>query len=269
MIIKRTYLGIFTFFLCVICLITSAQETQKLNGNWRFSLDKENVGIAQSWYKKNLDKQIFIPGTTDKGKYGNKTVGSDYGILTRDYKYVGPAWYQTDIEIPADWKTKRVFLKLERVMWQSTVFLDDKEISTYDALNSAHIYDLSYVKPGKHRLTVRVNNAMIYNIGDKGHVYGEYTQSIWNGIVGKVELIAKNPTRLNNPQVYTKAFPTQLEIRDTLINEDKKKKKLILTYELADFKTGENVYTGENKLDLEGTEQFWNFKAEMPSTIKL
>lgn len=266
---KRTYFGIFTFFLCAICLSAMAQETKKLNGNWRFGLDKENVGIAQSWYKKNLDRQITVPGTTDEGKYGEKTTGSDFGILTRAYKYVGPAWYQTDIEIPEEWKKNHVFLKLERVMWQSTVFLDDKEISSYDALNSAHFYDLSYVKPGKHRLTVRVNNDMIYNIGDKGHVYGEYTQSIWNGIVGKVELIAKSPTRLNNPQVYTKVFPTRLEIRDTLINEDKKKKKLTIAYELSDFKTGERVYVGEKNVDVVGGEQSWDLKAEMPSHIKL
>lgn len=248
---------------------TKAQDVRSLAGSWQFSLDQEDKGVKERWYLRKLPSSISIPGTTDEGGYGMESSGSDFGILTRQFKYHGPAWYQTDIVIPQDWKGKRIFLNLERVMWQSTVFLNDKEISSYDALNSAHLYDLRFLKSGKHRLTIRIDNDMIYNIGDKGHLYGEYTQSIWNGIVGKVELIAKSPTRLNNPQVYTKVFPRQLEIKDTLINDDKKKKKLTIAYELSDFKTGESVYTGEQKVNIDGAEQYWDFKAEMPSTIKL
>lgn len=266
---KRFYSGILTFLMSFFCLYVSAQEIQRLEGVWRFSLDSGNIGISQGWYKNNLRQQISIPGTTDEAKYGEKTTGSDFGILTRAYKYVGPAWYQRDIEIPSDWSSKRVILKLERVMWQSTLFLDDKEIGSADALNSAHIYDLGYVTPGKHRLTIRVNNDMIYNIGDKGHVYGEYTQSIWNGIIGNVELIAKNRVRLNNPQVYTKVFPKRLEIRDTLVNDEKIKKKIIISYTLTDFKTGERVYEGQKLIDVVGARQAWQIQEDMPDHIKL
>src|SRR5690606_13548724 len=143
--------------------------------------------------------------------------------LTRTYKYYGPAWHQRDIEIPANWKGKAVRLKLERVMWESRVYLNGKELSVRDALNSPHYHDLGEVPPGKHTLTIRVNNDLIYAIGDKGHLYTEYTQSIWNGIVGEILLIAQEKVRMDNPQVFTYIHPRSLRINDTLINETGKK----------------------------------------------
>ena len=113
----------------LLCLYQSmlfvfAQERISLHGLWQFSLDEKNVGIAEKWYTKNLANKIALPGTTDEAKYGQKTSGSDFGILTRAYKYYGPAWYQTEIKIPVEWKNKRIFLHLERVMWESKVYLD-------------------------------------------------------------------------------------------------------------------------------------------------
>ncbi|WP_449438255.1 sugar-binding domain-containing protein [Pedobacter steynii] len=115
--------------------------------------------------------------------------------MSRAYKYIGAAWYSREINIPANWKNMEVNLFLERVMWQSKVWVDDKPVGTEDALAVPHVHNLGKLKPGKHRITLRIDNDLIYNIGDKGHVYTEYTQSIWNGAVGKLELRAKKPHR--------------------------------------------------------------------------
>jgi len=264
----KYFFGLLAAFV-INTIFLSAQQHLKLDGMWRFGLDEKNVGITEQWYKTNLTKGIAIPGTTDEAQYGQKTEGSDFGILTRAYKYYGPAWYQTDITIPADWKGKRVFLHLERVMWESKVYIDEKEIATYDALSSSHMHDLGHLSAGKHRLTIRVNNDMIHNIGDKGHLYTEYTQSIWNGMVGKVELIAKHDIRLGNPQVYTKISPKTLHIVDTLINESKKKRKVAVHYDLYDFKTKEKVYSTTKELKVEGERAVLNIQDQMPEEIKL
>lgn len=261
-------LGIF-LFLFSLHFSAIAQEHQKLDGVWRFRLDEKNVGLAQGWQKQDLDKLITIPGTTDQAKYGEKTTGSDFGILTRVYKYYGPAWYQMDFVVPANWKDKRLYLNLERVMWESKVFIDDKEIATYDALSSAHLHDLGYISPGKHRLTVRVNNDMIHNIGDKGHVYTEYTQSIWNGMVGKVELIAKNATRFQNPQIFTKISPKKLQIKDTLVNEGGKSRNISLSIILSDRKTKDKVFETKKNIDLRGVRQVLDIEEQMPDLVKL
>src|ERR1039458_5535081 len=76
--------------------------------------------------------------------------------------YLGVAWYQRDIDIPATWASKRVGLILERTRWQTTVYLDDKEIGTCHSLVAPHGYDLGILTPGKHRLSIRIDNSMLY-----------------------------------------------------------------------------------------------------------
>lgn len=216
-----------------------------------------------------MTEQITLPGTTDEAHFGEKTTGSDFGILTRAYKYYGPAWYERDIEIPESWSNKRVYLNLERVMWESKVYLDGKELSVKDALNSPHKHDLGYITPGKHTLRVRINNDMIHNIGDKGHVYTEYTQSIWNGAVGEIALIALDKIHLTNPQVFTKISPLSITIEDEIINETSKKVASQINYTLSERQTGNVVLHGTtSQLLTPGINQL-TITADLPKDIKL
>lgn len=247
-----------------------AQEYQSLAGTWQFSLDKENKGLADNWQDKPFTQTIALPGTTDEACYGEKTSGSDFGILTRAYKYYGPAWYTKEIEIPATWKEKRIQLELERVLWESRVFIDGKELSVQDALSTPHQHDLGYLAPGKHRLAIRIDNELIYNIGDKGHVYGEYTQSIWNGAVGRIRLVAQPAVRFSNPQIYTQTVtgPCSLTVTDTLLNETNRKKPVEIHWQLTDRANGNVVFTQTTLQSLQKGENPLRFEAPMPAGIR-
>ena len=63
------------------------------------------------------------------------------------------------------------FLYLERVLWESKVWIDGRFIDTQEGLGTPHYHRLGTLNPGKHRIAIRINNDMIYNIGDKGHSY--------------------------------------------------------------------------------------------------
>lgn len=255
----------------LFCLSSGYAESEKsLAGEWSFSLDADNKGLAESWQKdKTFKDKIKLPGTTDEAGYGEKTTGSDFGILTRAYKYVGPAWYQRTIDIPADWTGKRIFLELERVMWESKVYLDGKEISTQDALSTPHWHDLGFLAPGKHTLTLRINNDMIHNIGDKGHTYSEYTQSIWNGVVGRIRLVARDTARLTNPQYTTKVNPARLDIRDRLINESDKDREVDVTISLKDRESGKELASFTKKQSLPKGGADLVLSEAMPAETKL
>ena len=133
-----------------------AQDIQSLAGTWQFSLGPADQGMKENWQDRSFDKTIALPGTTDEAQYGEKTSGSDFGILTRAYKYYGPAWYSREIEIPSEWNGKRIRMELERVLWESRVFVDGKEVSVQDALSTPHYHDLGYLSPGKHRLSIMI-----------------------------------------------------------------------------------------------------------------
>lgn len=49
--------------------------------------------------------------------------------LTRKNSYTGVAWYNREVAIPSEWTGKRVELKLERVIWQTLVWVDGKPVS--------------------------------------------------------------------------------------------------------------------------------------------
>ena len=188
----------------------SQNKTVNLSGSWNFRLDPDNSGEKQNWSMGKFSETIQLPGTTDEGHKGTKTIGPDYGILSREYKYVGPAWYSREINVPAKWKGKDIELFLERVMWESKVWIDGKLLTKQDALAVPHVHRLGKLTPGKHIITIRINNDLIYNIGDKGHVYTEYTQSIWNGAVGKIELRAIEAVHIYDMQLFPDADKKEL-----------------------------------------------------------
>lgn len=136
--------------------------------------------------------------------------------------YVGAAWYQRDLEIPPGWQGRRLTLFLERPHWKSTVWLDDQEIGSDISLCTPHEYELGLIAaggtatrnlaggtpeprpiaPGKHHLTIRVDNRMILPYRPDAHSVSDSLDDAWNGIVGKMELRATAPVWIEQLQIY-------------------------------------------------------------------
>lgn len=239
--------------LLIICTCISftgavAQNTPvSLAGEWQVKLDPDSLGKTQSYFNLQFDDRITLPGTLDEAGYGTKTTGSDYGILTRKHKYIGPAWYNREITIPKSWKDNEVLLHLERVLWQTQVWIDGRPAGVQDGLGTPHYHPLGKLKPGKHLLSVRVNNDMIYNIGDKGHSYGEYTQIIWNGMLGKIELLPQPPMNISGVKVWPDTEKNCLTVTFDVNNQNLSKTGK-LTYRLIDHSDNRTVQIFEEEL---------------------
>lgn len=177
------------------CLLAD-DGSQSLAGRWQVRLDPKNIGMSQDWTAADasFDQTIQLPGTTDQAGLGEplstQPILSKEGLsrLHRKSSYVGSAWYRRTFEIPKEWNNQRVILFLERILWESKVWVDGKEIGTRNSLSTAHQFDLTGIAtPGKHSLVIRVDNRQQIEIG-RSHAYIEDTQSIWNGILGRIEL---------------------------------------------------------------------------------
>ena len=177
-----------------------------LAGTWRFALDPKNEGVASAWFQKTFSDPIELPGSCEERGYGTKPKEPETRRLTHLLKYVGPAWYQRDIVVPENWAGKRVELFLERCHWETTVWLDGKKIGRLNSLSVPHIYELERLSPGKHTVTICVDNTYKIPIGTWAHAITEDTQGNWNGIIGRIELRATDPVWLRAVQVY----PTNL-----------------------------------------------------------
>lgn len=228
---------VFLFTYCTLALCSYAQDNISLAGNWQIQLDPDSSCYTKNQLPKTFTHTIKLPGTTDEAKLGVKTVGSDYGILTRVYKYIGPAWYRRQITIPAAWAGKNISLYVERVLWESKVFVDGKEISTLSPLYVPHRHHLGQLKPGTHTLDICINNDLIHNIGDKGHGYTEYTQTIWNGMTGRIELQAANA--ISSVKTYPDIDKKQL-LLEVLLNAPAKT-NLTFNASLKNLQTGKII----------------------------
>ena len=72
--------------------------------------------------------------------------------------------------------------------------MDGREIGTNDSLSTPHEYDLgAQLPPGKHQLTIRVDNSLVVDVGVNSHCISDHTQGNWNGIVGQIELRCDPP----------------------------------------------------------------------------
>ncbi len=181
-----------------------AENVVSLAGTWQFQLDPQDLGRQEKWFDRELSDRCKLPGSTDENGFGARNLRKpDYNYLSRIVEYVGPAWYEREVEIPAAWGGKRVTLLLERCHWETRVWVDGRYVGTQDSLCVPHVHDLTGIlAPGKHRLTIRVDNSLKFDMGGAAHSTSEQTQTNWNGIVGRIELRATEPVWIDDVQIY-------------------------------------------------------------------
>ena len=218
-----------------------------LSGEWRFQTDRNDEGEQQKWFQHKPEDVINLPGSMPEKLKGDDVsvrtqwTGSLYDssfffnpamekyrvdgnvklpfFLTPDKHYVGVAWYQKEVVIPASWKGQRVVLSLERPHIETTVWINDNKIGMQNSLCVPHVYDItSYVqntgKAEKCRITIRVDNRIKeINVGPDSHSITDQTQGNWNGIVGKMELFATSGTYIDDVQVYPDLSSKSAKVR--------------------------------------------------------
>ena len=192
----------FLLTLIIFIPMMSYSQTISLKGSWRFELDPEDKGRSEQWHSKTLSDEINLPGSCEEQGYGVKNIKADMERLTRDVAYEGKAWYQKDFEVPASWNGKHVELFLERCHWESNVWIDGRFIGSENTLSVPHVHDLGALAPGKHTVTVCIDNTYKIPIGTWAHGITRDTQTNWNGIIGNIEIRAVSPLRIDNAAVY-------------------------------------------------------------------
>lgn len=222
--------------ISVSCQTEQPLATIDLSGPWTVKLDSLDKGEPGNWYGSAINGQeISLPSTLDEAGIGipNKLEPAldNYVLahLTRKHSYTGKAWYQRKVSIPASWEGKKIEMKLERVLWQSQVWVNDKKVdAVQESLITPHYFDLSeFLSPGAHTLTILVDNSNFYpgiNVdgrkypapedGDLMHGYSNHTQIKWNGILGEISLTAKPSVAVEDIQVYLQ--DDQIQVKTSL-----------------------------------------------------
>ncbi|MBE0652980.1 MAG: hypothetical protein IH594_04235, partial [Bacteroidales bacterium] len=121
-------------------ILVEAQSEISLKGEWMFRLDSSDIGTRDHWFTQSFSDKVILPGSLDEQGIGVPPTEINMGRLTSDTRYVGVAWYQKKVNIPEDWKDKRICFFLERAMWETQVFVDGIYQDTRNSLSVPHIY---------------------------------------------------------------------------------------------------------------------------------
>ena len=262
----KFYTIVKSFTLCLIILFFISCGGKKeysidLSGDWSFQVDSLDQGISEQWYQSQFEETITLPGSMNTNGKGDelsvktKWTGNIWDNdsvwykdpkmakyrqkgniklpfwLTPNNKYTGAAWYQKKVTIPSDWKGKKIDLHLERVHWESTVWIDDAKIGMQNSLATAHDYNLgAALTSGEHTITIRVDNRVKdIDVGMDAHSISDNTQSNWNGIIGDIKLVAKPKIAIGIVKLYPNVADKKVKVVIQIDNSSKENQTAKLT----------------------------------------
>ncbi|SFD17251.1 sugar-binding domain-containing protein [Algibacter pectinivorans] len=279
-------INILTICLSILALVACTENRQKeidLAGEWSFKIDSLDVGVQNNWFNVTLGDVVKLPGSmTENGKGNDITVKTNWtGNMWNDslwYKdpkmkkyrqkgnvkipfwlqpvkdYKGAAWYQKTVVIPEDWNNQNINLHLERVHWESTVWVDDKKVGMQNTLATSHDYSLTGVlNPGEHTISIRVDNRIKdIDVGKDAHSISDNTQSNWNGIVGDIKLSVSPKLALGTIKLYPNVSNKTVKVVAQLNNSSNAKSAQLIFQ--AKEKSVDGTVVEAQKKDIQITE---------------
>ncbi len=229
------YLIILMASMLNVLLYANPAQKIELSGEWKIELDSLNVGIAEKWFNHEFSGTIIFPGTLCDAGYGDQcklepVMERDVFLnLKRKYDYVGVAWYSKKVTIPKEWVNKDVLLTLERVIWKSQLWVDGKKVEqSNESLTTPHQFELTgFLSPGEHTLVIRIDNRKQHDITwrEMGHAYTNETQTMWNGVIGELELNAVDRVAIENMALYPDVDNSKVNVRLKTTNTSGKQQK--------------------------------------------
>jgi len=249
-----------------------------LSGKWGYIIDENKTGIENRFFcRENNDGVINLPGSSCEAGIGKKAVYFDdmtkesVKSLIAAYEYKGVMWYRREIEIPPEFEGKRIFLYMERVMISSDIWLDDEKIGrTQFSMSTPHIYQLPF-KSGKHMLSVRIDNSDILSLENMASGYTDDTQTIWNGIIGKIYIYTQDVYSVSNIDIYPDFDNSKIKASITIKSDLKSpsdRKNIKLKAKVSEYKGDFEYPPAEFEKTLYHSTQIVNIEYNMPDFKK-
>ncbi|HLP08482.1 MAG TPA: hypothetical protein VK178_09965 [Opitutaceae bacterium] len=183
-----------------------------LAGRWRIVFGNRGTdSLAPSTGSLAADIEILLPATTETAGLGSLNAEARTAGLTPVRRFVGPVWYEREFTAPEAWRSRPLRLLLERTK-HTTVWVDGRRVGSRALLTAPHEHDLGPLSPGEHRLTLCVDNSLQPAPGDN-HQISEHTQGNWNGVLGRLEVRALPPVRLEHIAVTSDLVARAFQFR--------------------------------------------------------
>ena len=202
---------------------------------------------------KHPDKTgINLPATVEEHLWGWN--GQTFGVTGN---YTGVSWFETEVDIPAEWKDRRIAMNIGSVRFRAEIFVNH-QLAGYDLVNSTPFsIDITpFIEPGKKNvITFRITDpngnfnwkdSQVYTWG----VYRTNPSHGFGGITGKVELEATGKLYVKDVFIKNQPEPHAIEVEVRAVNEtgaSVTNKELCL--EIKEHPNGQTVYRKNVRLE--------------------
>lgn len=162
-----------------------------LNGTWSFRLDPDNVGEREEWFHDaaGFPHSIQVPGAWDAQGFGPETE-------KLHHNFIGKGWYARTVDLPEDWKDRRIFLRFGGVYRAARVWVNGTHVGDHIGYVSAFEFDITpAVRFGQpNHVTVLVDSEQYW---DRDALQGcmdiiDHLFTYWGGLWGRVTLEARD-----------------------------------------------------------------------------
>lgn len=220
------------------------REVISLNGSWNFITDEKESGLSSGWNSGLPEKahQINVPHTWN---------------TMEDYEnYIGLAWYQKKIHIPAEWKNKHIRLKFGAVYHDAVIYINGKKAAEH--LNSG--YTTFYVDISKF-VNYGSENTLVVSVSNKYSDTNLPYKDVFDwvndgGIIRSVDLIASGKPSVRyvhvTPVINFADTSAKALINIRLWEDNVKKAKFNVS--INEKKTGKQVFSQSFTLAKKGDE---------------
>jgi len=137
-----------------------------LNGTWKFRFSETPEGAPSGVFAENFnDKKwdtIHVPSNWEMQGFGDplfRNVKTPFPpnppFIPKEYNPTG--FYRKTFKIPADWKDREIFLRMEKTASASFVWINGQETGYNEGAQEPAEYNITkYLKPGRNTIAVMV-----------------------------------------------------------------------------------------------------------------
>ncbi len=176
-----------------------------INADWRFALG-DHIPAGRPDYDDGRWQTIGLPHSFSLPYFR----GTEF--------YVGVGWYRRVIDIPVDWKEKKISLEFEAAFQQAEVYVNGVAVGAHTGGFTEFEIDISGVaRTGKNILAVRVNNVWNPEVAPRAgdHIFdGGLYRNVWLCATDALH-IAYQGIRISTPEVSPESATVKVETRVT------------------------------------------------------
>ncbi|WP_210608918.1 glycoside hydrolase family 2 protein [Priestia flexa] len=197
------------------------KEWLNLNGEWDFAFDDNNIGPKEKWYKK---EHAFFNKINVPFAYQTELSGIN------DQSFHDWVWYRRELEIPQEWKGKKILLHFGAVDYRAWIYVNEQLVGYHEGGHVSFHFDITeYLTEKTNTLVVRVEDPSTDETIPRGKQYWlEHSDSIWytrtTGIWQTVWLEALEPTHLSKlkftPDVDSGNINIEYEVSGDYLNKE-------------------------------------------------